>query len=469
MSQDQPTSPEEIEQIMTMDPWWKELSDELDRVHMVRQLKEVVPAKDKIEVINAMLEHLHISEEDLAKAQDDIVFKEAKTIIEALKSGDSFPDRLAELYNSRIPETLGRINQSALTLAALLSDRVVQSEIERLWASNRHIFKSIDMNKLPRNLHLHSYNDRYILRSIMELQQLDELFRNGHLYPFVGKTYTPAAVRELENKEIEIRMDAANGRAECLLNQRAKYLAYRVYDPLWSRRMERFEPEYVAFPLKWINDPTLLEACFKQYRAGKDITSVFISLYDEWGLNRLRNAISSCPITQPQAALFMEAIDSYNDNRFRVCSMALLPLIEGLVWEFAWWWNKIRGGLFDRAIGRTQYKYCKDFSLIGKDGTKTNGRPTLGTLLRQTKFGEEVYFEVVEHLVEELYEERNPTLHGREPNYGNRKKAATLLFVVETLERYITQAIKDQLGKEFIDNLTKAGKMESEESANDSA
>jgi hypothetical protein len=76
-------------------------------------------------------------------------------------------------------------------------------------------------------------------------------------------------------------------------------------------------------------------------------------------------------------------------------------------------------------------------------------------LLRQTKFGEEVYFEVVEYLVAELFEERNPALHGRNPNYGTKKKAAALIFVVETLERQITDAMKKVIGKDLIDRISK--------------
>jgi hypothetical protein len=93
---------------------------------------------------------------------------------------------------------------------------------------------------------------------------------------------------------------------------------------------------------------------------------------------------------------------------------------------------------------------------VKSDGTRAGGRPNVGQLLRQTKLGEEVYFEVVEYLCVELFQERNPVLHGREPRYGDRKKAAALLFVVETLERQITEAFKAQIGKELIQRFAKS-------------
>ena len=470
MSEEKKLSPEEIEQLMKTNPWWKEISDEFDRVHMLHSLKGVVSDEQKNEVTHAMFEYLLISEADLSSAKSDPVYNEAKTIIEALNAEDTFPDRLVELYHSKIPEALNRINQAVLTLTPLLSDKAVQTEVEQLWASNRSAFDSVDINDLPPNLYVRSHDDRYILRSILNLQQLDNLFRNQRLYPFGSDTYTPLAVGESKNGNITVGAGAANKSAERMLNQRAKYLAYRVYNPLWQQEMERFEPEYVTFRLKWINDAELLKYLYEQHKAGKDVISVFISLYnDEDRLSRLKNAISSCPITQAYGTSFTEAVDSYKDGRFSVCATALLPMIEGIIWEFAWWWNEVNGGLFDRNITRIEYKDSSAFQLLKVDGSKVNGRPNIGKLLRQTKFGEEVYFEVVEYLVVELFEERNPTLHGREPNYGSKKKAAALLFVVETLERQITGAIKEHIRKNLISDLEKSKKTKTEVSGRNDA
>ena len=39
---------------MKTDPWWKEISDELDRVYRLHQLNEIVSDDDKNEVTHAM-------------------------------------------------------------------------------------------------------------------------------------------------------------------------------------------------------------------------------------------------------------------------------------------------------------------------------------------------------------------------------------------------------------------------------
>ena len=146
-------------------------------------------------------------------------------------------------------------------------------------------------------------------------------------------------------------------------------------------------------------------------------------------------------------------VESFNDGRYKVSSTSLLSLIEGLLWEFAWSWNVFHGGLFDRSITHSQFKDGSEFELLKADGTRVGGRPNIGDLLRKTAFGENIYVETVEYLTEDLFGERNPVLHGRNPEYGNDVKAAALLFVVEVIERQITSALKEQLGKELIKNL----------------
>jgi hypothetical protein len=466
MSESKKYSNEEMQQLMETNTWWKEITDEIDRVYMIYQLKDVVSAEQKSEAVEAMFEHSLISEKDLIKAQSDSVFEEAKSIIEKLKTGDKFPDRLIELYNSKIPVALNVINQTVLALNPLLSSQTVQSEIENLWNSNRSSLKNIDLSRLPQNLYVKNADDRYILRSVIRLSELDGFFQNNKPYPFASDTYTPASVRNSDTKTIEVGFGALNEETESLLNQRVNYLAYRVYNPLWYCQMERYEPEYVTFRLKWINESQLIEYLYEHHKAGKDVISIFISLYNnEERLDRLKTAISFCPITQNYGTLFSEAVDSYKDGRYGVCATALLPMIEGIIWEFAWWWNETKGGLFDREITHIEYKDSTSFELLKPDGSKTGGRPNIGKLLQQTKFGEEVYFEVVEYLTTELFEERNPTLHGRDPHYGSKKKAASLLFVIETLERQITGALKQDIGEHFID-LIKSGKLNESEISN---
>lgn len=442
-------SPEKIGELLENDPWWKEISEEMDRAWMIHHTD--VPNRHKSEVVNALFEYTLIHEEMLKRAEGDPVYAEALSIIGGLKAGDAFPERLFDLHDSKLPEALNRIDGAATRLISLLSDPTVKAEAGRLWASERSALATVDLNNLPRSLYVSTADERYIIRCLVELQELDDLYRNYRVHPFSSDEYFPADVWTSKEETITVGVGDVRGRD--------KYLAYRVYDPLWKQRLERYELEYVTFRLKWAGGAlkgSQMDHLYQQHKAGRDALSVFISIYkDEARLDRLRNAISSCPITGRYGYLFGEAADCYKEGKFGACSVALLPIIEGIIWEYAWWWQTIHGGLFDRTVTREQYKSFSGFELLKSDGSRAGGRPNVGQLLRQTKFGEEVYFEIVEYLCVELFQERNPVLHGREPRYGDRKKAAALLFVVETLERQITKAFKEQVGKELIQRFAK--------------
>ncbi len=458
MLRDNPISAAHLEQLMKTNPWWKEVSDEFDRVYMVHQLSKVVSIEQKSEAVEAMFEYLLISEEDLQRAESHPTYKEARALIESLNNGDQFPARLIELYESRIPEAINRINETATQLICQLSSLPFRAEVKQLLANDGHLLESVDLSNLSPPLNAGTADDRYILRCILELQRFDKLLRHSDTYPFWSKTYTAAKVGMTENENMRIAFGPGK--------ERVRYLAYRAYNPLWDIDMERFELEYVTFRLKWagsVLSSQTLSRLYKQHKTGQDVVAEFIVRYqNKETLDRLENAISSCPVTQPHGALFKEAVQSFNTGQYRVCSTAVLPIIEGLIWEFAWWWNRENGGLFDRSISRSEYKDVSRFQLLRKDGTNVKGRPNVGKLLRQTSFGEEVYFEIVEYLVIELFEERNPVLHGREPDYGSRRQAAALIFVVETLERAITKWLMKQMGKTLINSLKRSQSTEEE-------
>lgn len=453
------TPDDKLEQLMKTNPWWKDVSHELDRVYMVHQLRNTVPAHHKSEAVSALFEYTLISDEDLASAQSHPVYSEAKAIIERLNAGDRFPARLIALYKSRIPDARHRVSRTASVLINLLSSHSLRAQVEQLWAHGGLLLASSDPDEVLKKLNVRTSNDRYIVRCAHELQALDRVLRHGARYPFGSAEYMPATVGEADHGETVVGLGPSPNRPQ--------YLAYRVFDPLWSERLERFEPEYVTFPLKWAGaalDIRTLAHLYKQHKTGKDVVAALIGLYqDRTRLDRLENAIASCPVTKPYEGIFKEALDSFSDGRYRACSTAFLPIVEGILWEFAWWWNRHHRGLFDRAISRSAYKDSSQWKLLRKDGTHVAGRPNIGTLLRQTAFGELFNVEIVEYLVVELLDERNPVLHGRDPDYGSRRKASTLLFVLETLERTVTKWVMELMGKALLDSVAKSENAKSED------
>jgi hypothetical protein len=200
--------------------------------------------------------------------------------------------------------------------------------------------------------------------------------------------------------------------------------------------------------LKWSSDlpVTTVRNLYQQYKDGKDVLSGLFKHYRQAdALYGLTDAIQHCPVVCQHYPLFKEAVEAFKSDLFRICSVSLLSLIEGMIWSFAWWWNERKGPIFDRALAPEAYKKA-DFELT----TKKSGvirNPTVGHLLRSTTFGDEIYDEFVEFYCSELYAERNPVLHGRESQYGTPQKAATLLHVIQVLMKHVTREFTDDLYK----------------------
>jgi hypothetical protein len=236
MSEVKKLSTEEIMNLLENDPWWKEISDEMDRVGMVHRLNGVVPDRHKAETVQTMLEYTFITTDKLNQASTDPVYVEALTIISGLNLGDKFPDRLFELFESQIPRALERIDQAALQLMPLISDAAVRAELTNLWTSDRKAIEAVNLNSLPTKLYVATPDERYVIRALKRLQYLDDLFRNYQHYPFCGEDYFQSAVTSDDAEGISVGIGPTRWRD--------KLLAYRVYDPLWDRRMEESEPQF---------------------------------------------------------------------------------------------------------------------------------------------------------------------------------------------------------------------------------
>ena len=132
--------PKNLEELFTSNPWWKEISEELDRVHRVSQLPEFLTPRHKHGAVEALFEHTEITDEKLQIAKGDPVFEEAKQIIEGLKQGDEFPPRLSELFKSRKAEALKEIHRCFSRLLVRVTDSTCKAQLEQAWADRKTSF-----------------------------------------------------------------------------------------------------------------------------------------------------------------------------------------------------------------------------------------------------------------------------------------------------------------------------------------
>ncbi|MCI0662552.1 MAG: hypothetical protein L0220_15895 [Acidobacteria bacterium] len=415
---------EEFGRIIDTSLWWQEVMKECLRRREVSQAN--VPVEHKVIAVQMLIEATSITDEQLAKARTSPAFIEARNIIGGLNSGDIFPERLVEIFLERKAFAIQELDQLLRMLASLISDSSCKTEVENVLSGNKstkrlspHIIEEYGIKDLIQ---------KRVIFSIIELCDEKDLVHCSDR-PFHFEIYTHGRIGDRE-KEINS----------------ADLLAYCVHDPLWNMERIKYDPVSLSFPLRWASElpVTTIRKLFEQHKEGKDVLLGLVGHYkDEEALVKLTDAIRYCPVVCHHYFLFEEAVQAFKSGLFRICSVTLLSLIEGMIWSFAWWWNERKGPIFDRSLSQESYKNAK-FSLMTKN-FKTINKPNVGNLLRNTIFGDEVYDEFVEFYCEELFSERNPVLHGKEPKYGTPKKAATLLYVIQIVMRHITKAFVDDL------------------------
>jgi len=392
-----PTDAKELESLFETNPWWQKLLKEAERVHYVKNLPPEVTDRVMIGTVDNLWESIEILEDNFTEAEKDSVYLGAREILSQLKQGDKFPERVFELYRGQIPKALNKIDDYAKALIDLIQDSDLQKEVNAKWKEG----KKIPFQKLKDEFKIESLEQRYLLRKLSELLEKRNLTKEFY-YPFGEEDL-------FEAKPVGINRD------------RFEYLSYRVYDPLWISGLEDFEIEYINFPLGWAGllfTVTQMKGLYDYHKSGKDVLAQLNTYFQEDNiLDEIENAIASCPITARHGDLFKETIVGYRKGLYKISSRTMLSLIEGIIWDFAWWWNRKSGSIIDKSIKLEDFRKLK-FRLLKPDGQEINARePTIGLLLRNTKFGEEFYFEFVEYYCEELFRERNPALHGRNPNF----------------------------------------------------
>jgi hypothetical protein len=416
----------EILEAAKTNPWWQEVIDEVDRMWMLRRAS--VPLLQKVEVVHALFESSCIETQKLRIASADSVFQEARSIIRSLSPGEKYPERIYELFKAQKGRALEELDRLANAVISFVAASEHREQLETVWTHREE--EVPEPEPLLAKLQLNNWNQRYLVRSFCDLAEKDYFIRHCQS-PFATDQYFPLQIGEEKTERYE-------------------YLAYRVFDPLWNLDHKRFEKEFVSFPLKWsgILPSTTMDRLYEHHKKGNDVIASLCPHYEQQEhLERIRRAISTCPITRSYGCLFNEIVESYGRGLFKVSSFCLLALVEGLLWAYAWWWNIFHGPIFDRNTTEGQYRDRK-FQLISKTGKAVEA--DIGRLLRQTEFGDHLYYEAIEYFCQELFGERNPVLHGREPGYGDRRKVASLLFVVENIERQITGAFKEAFAHQIM-------------------
>lgn len=203
------------------------------------------------------------------------------------------------------------------------------------------------------------------------------------------------------------------------------------------------------FPLKWyiLNQSVSLgKSLLYYYNQGIDISSYLTDKYKENDFEELNTLLKSNYLSPPASHILcsrkesiLEIINCYKNSMYSACICLCFTLIEGITWDFTIYLQETKKLIYND----TTYSSIKTL----------NGNilrnPTIGDMINQTYLNSIFDDTFIKYFCEELYNERNPVLHGRETQKFNKenasKKLATLEYIITTIESYIKNQFKENM------------------------
>lgn len=250
-----------------------------------------------------------------------------------------------------------------------------------------------------------------------------------------------------------------------------KHYALEIDQPKLFTGLYTHEPEFQGFPYKWLSNlPMYLHRLlYETYKHGDLLERFVVDEIEENDsyLDELREVAEILPPFQEREQIIDEIIANYEDERYASVINLILPQIEHLLWHYAAYMDSYREQIFIEA----DFQHHWDFNLREEDDLKLlnqNGekmKPLVRDLVEHTVLSDELNPNVVEHFVEELFEERNPILHGNVSDYHSQIEAAKKIIffkihleelkeavVTDTVNRLMENGLFDQEGEEPVES-----------------
>lgn len=219
-----------------------------------------------------------------------------------------------------------------------------------------------------------------------------------------------------------------------------------------SVHMHMIEPEYEHFPLKWLSmtlPVPVFRKIYRQFKVGETLDN-FILQYVEESLPSLHKRFDEhyFPAFTERIGMLHDSLHSYENNRYAACICTCLPLIEGCILKFADYYHRVTGSLFDYKDGKKLLRLSN--GTLHKDFT-------IGDLLKRSTLSTFFDKAFIDYFCDELYNERNPILHGQDVSNFTQlnaaKKVMTFSYVTEVMDDFMKQQYFDGMDKLFSDEL----------------
>lgn len=148
-------------------------------------------------------------------------------------------------------------------------------------------------------------------------------------------------------------------------------------------------------------------------------------------------------------------IDNYNDGRYASAINLLLPQIEFLLWVYAAYLDSLTDEeIFLNADYDNFWMFNPrdhdDLSLRSVHGNEIKN-VRVRHLVENTAVRDYLNEEIAEYFVEELYEERNPILHGNVADYYSDLEAAKKIVFFKTITERVTKQLRSDIVNEWVE------------------
>lgn len=225
-----------------------------------------------------------------------------------------------------------------------------------------------------------------------------------------------------------------------------------------------YDPQYLEFPFRWCGflPVDVFRKLYKDWLSGEDVTKDMIdSVQDEDNIGNIINTvIGNKHISEGRKERILEGFDCYKEGKYAPAITALLPQIEGLLWDLANFYNSRNKYIFKQTSENGAYlspyyevnregnyklktgeKHYFDIKKSGLNSLilKVNKKGEIlklnyvTTLLEETALRFYIDVDLLEYLCGELFVERNDILHGRKLDFGTPENAAMKILAVHVV------------------------------------
>lgn len=346
-------------------------------------------------------------------------------------------------HNENYKHILDLLKQSQTTntilpeLSQIFDDnrKKATTEIE---TEKNALFEQIIGDKLPQYKHLTTNNLTDKAEVIEQLKQscfkdkknVDIVFRHNTLEKIINSINFPYV--ELTADLLKAKID--NSEETLLLG-----LASVIENPKrLSFHNAELEPEWKSFPLKWFAHKFTipeLRHLFNLHKQGKPLDG-YIEKFVSDRMKEITTKFDShfYPEFANRALVLHNCIHSFEHELYASSICTALPLIEGSIWAFAEYYNSVEKNLFTE-INNERY-------LVLTTGNNSKDY-TVGDLLKKSNLTDFFDEHFINYYCDELYNERNPILHGKVVNNFNKlncaKKIMTFDYMTDTMNSYIKE------------------------------